>query len=54
MRSFAVASSFQPVSEEELTLHPGPGTNTGLLGVQEVDPGCYQAKIRKKSGRGFV
>ena len=22
--------------------------------LQEVDPGCYQAKIRKKSGRGFV
>ena len=53
MRSFA-ASSFRPLGEEELTLHPGLATKTGFLGVQEVDPGCYQAKIRKKSGRGFV
>ena len=54
MRPFAVVSSFHPLDEEELTLHPGPATKTGYLGVQEVDPGCYQAKIRKKSGRGFV
>ena len=47
------AASFQPVGEEELALHHAPGTKTGLLSVQEVNPGCYQAKIRK-SGRGFV
>ena len=52
-RSF-IASSFRPLDEEELTLHPSPATKTGYLGVQEVDPGCYQAKIRRKSGRGFV
>ena len=22
--------------------------------MQDVDPGCYQAKVRKKSGREFV
>ena len=42
------------MGEEELALHHAPGAKTGLLGVQEVDPGCYQAKIRKKSGSGFV
>ena len=39
MRPFAVVSSFHPLDEEELTLHPGPATKTGYLGVQEVDPG---------------
>ena len=53
MSPLAVAS-FQPLGEEELPLHLAPGAKTGLLGVQEVDPGCYQAKIRKKIGCGFI
>ena len=51
---FFIASSFRPLGEEELTLHPSPATKTGYLGVQEMDPSCYQAKIRGKSGRSFV
>jgi hypothetical protein len=47
-------SSFQPTGEEELSLHLAPGTKTGLLAVQEVAGGCFQAKVRKKGGGGFV
>ena len=43
-----------PVGEEELELLLAPGTVSGFHGVQMVADNCYQAKIHKKSGSGFV
>ena len=50
------AASFQPVGDEELEveLHVAPGTNSGLLAVQQVSKGCYQGKVRKAKRGGFV
>ena len=40
------SASFQPAGEEELELLLAPGTVTGSKGVQEVQSGYYQAKLR--------
>ena len=53
MRVLASAT-FQPVGEEELELRLAPQANTGFQGVQAVSDDCYQAKIHKKSGSGFI
>ena len=49
-----VAATFQPVGEEELELRVAPGTNSGLLAVQQVTAGCYQGKVRKAKRGPFV
>ena len=46
------SASFQPAGEEELELLLAPGTVTGFKGVQEVQSGYYQAKLR--NGRSFM
>ena len=46
------SASFQPAGEEELELLLAPGTVTGFKGVQQVQSGCYQAKLR--NGRSFM
>ena len=43
------SASFQPAGEEELELLLAPGTVTGFKGVQQVQSGCYQAKLRNGS-----
>ena len=43
------SASFQPAGEEELELLLAPGTVTGFKGVQEVQSGYYQAKLRNGS-----
>ena len=48
------SASFQPVGEEERELKLDPQVKTGFLGVQAVNDDCYQAKIHKKNGPGFV
>ena len=48
------SASFQAVGDKEYLLHLAPATRTGFLGVQEVGDGCYQAKIHRKKGSGFV
>ena len=53
-RPALASASFQPKGEEELELKLAPQVKTGLLGVQEVTDGCYQSKIYKKGGSGFV
>ena len=46
------SASFQPAGEEELELLLAPGTVTGFKGVQEVQSGYYQAKLRNGSSMG--
>ena len=53
-RPALASASFQPVGEEQLELKLAPQVKTGFLGVQAVSDDCYQAKIHKKSGSGFV
>ena len=53
-RPVLAAASFQPVGEEERELRLAPGTITGFLGVQDVGGGCFQGKIKRKVGSGFV
>ena len=48
------AASFQPKGEEELELTLAPATNSGFLGIQDVAGGCFQGKIKRKGGDGFV
>ena len=43
------SASFQPAGEEELELLLAPGTVTGFKDVQEVQSGCYQAKLHNGS-----
>ena len=51
---FLASASFQPVGEEELELKLAPQVKTGFHGVQAVSDDCYQSKIHKTSGPGFV
>ena len=53
-RPSLAAATFQPVGEEELELQLAPGTVSGFHGVQMVADDCYQAKIKRKGGGGFV
>ena len=53
-RPSLAAAAFQPVGEEELELQLAPGTVSGFHGVQMVADDCYQAKIKRKGGGGFV
>ena len=53
-RPTLATASFQPKGEEELELHLALASKTGFLGVQAVSDDCYQAKIHKKSGSGFI
>ena len=49
------SATFRLAGDEEFELQIKPGTGTGFKGVQEVEPGLYQAKIRKKgAGTGFI
>ena len=49
------SATFRVAGDEEFELQIKPGTGTGFKGVQEVEPGLYQAKNRKKgAGTGFI
>ena len=49
------SATFRVAGDEEFELQVKPGTGTGFKGVQEVEPGLYQAKNRKKgAGTGFI
>ena len=49
------SATFRLAGDEDFELQIKPGTGTGFKGVQEVEPGLYQAKIRKiqEGRRGY-